>query len=207
MSPSDPAGPPSYKSSDMSPSEPSRPIHPMYVVDPETHTEALPYRPSHPTSLEKIYRRACCGSPGGILLWILGLLAAVIVPIVVLYARGNLSHNGAANATPVAAAETTTPSPSTLMSTVTDTAPASTPSQPSTTTSTFLTISTTTTTLTSISTDTSLTSTLDQENQNQYRHVPLAIVQRNKVLIKLAPGPRQTCNASRSAAKLTVALI
>ncbi|EHY57933.1 hypothetical protein ABEF92_001711 [Exophiala dermatitidis] len=155
MSPSNPAGPPSYKSSDMSPSEPTRQIHPMYVLDPETHTEALPYRPSHPTSLEKIYRRACCGSPGGILLWGLGLLAAIVVPIVVLYARGNLSHN-AANPGPVAAAETTTPTSSTLISTVTDTAPASTPTPPSTTTSTFLTISTTTTTLTSISTDTAV---------------------------------------------------
>ncbi|KEF60202.1 uncharacterized protein A1O9_05052 [Exophiala aquamarina CBS 119918] len=66
-----------------------QPTYPMYVVDPETRTMALPGRPSRPNKLEKLYRTACCGSAAGILLWILALLMVVFVPVGVILARNN----------------------------------------------------------------------------------------------------------------------
>ncbi|EXJ64683.1 hypothetical protein A1O7_01021 [Cladophialophora yegresii CBS 114405] len=68
-------------------------MHNMYVVDPETNTSALPYR-THNEKLERLYRRACCGSVAGVLLWIVLLLVAIFVPIGVLVATGQLgSHS------------------------------------------------------------------------------------------------------------------
>jgi len=68
-----------------------QPTYPMYVVDPETHTTALPGRPSRPNKLEGLYRTACCGSVAGIILWILALLMIVFVPVVVLLNRHNVT--------------------------------------------------------------------------------------------------------------------
>ncbi|EXJ95396.1 hypothetical protein A1O1_00517, partial [Capronia coronata CBS 617.96] len=116
------SAPPSYKSPEM-PTETSRPLQPMYIIDPETNTTALPYRPGHSSSLEKLYRRACCGSPAGLLLWILGLLVAIVVPIAVLYARGRLSHDPKpmaaeleSSASPISLVSVTLPEPSTTIS-------------------------------------------------------------------------------------------
>ncbi|KIW72818.1 hypothetical protein PV04_00988 [Phialophora macrospora] len=67
-------------------------MHNTYIVDPETNTSALPYRPRD-EKLEKLYRRACCGSVAGILLWTVLLLVAIFVPIGVLFAKGQLGSN------------------------------------------------------------------------------------------------------------------
>ncbi|KAJ9608797.1 hypothetical protein H2200_006568 [Cladophialophora chaetospira] len=64
-------------------------MQPMYIVDPETNTSPLPYRP-YGSKVEKVYRRYCCGSIAGILLWIVLLLVCIFVPLGVLIASGKL---------------------------------------------------------------------------------------------------------------------
>ena len=56
-------------------------------VDPTTNTERLPYRPAPRGKLEKAYRRWCCGSIIGLILWILGAVCLITVPIVVVVLR------------------------------------------------------------------------------------------------------------------------
>ena len=77
-------------------------MQPMYVMDPETNTAALPYR-SNVSKLEKTYRTACCGSIAGILLWIFLVLTAIFVPIGLLAASGKFSHSNELSTTTISA--------------------------------------------------------------------------------------------------------
>ncbi|OCT44149.1 hypothetical protein CLCR_00701 [Cladophialophora carrionii] len=88
----------------------------MYVVDPETNTPALPYR-TRDEKLEKLYRRACCGSVAGILLWIALLLVAIFVPIGVLLAKGQLGSHSPQQLEPAPSTLTSWVFPSTASST------------------------------------------------------------------------------------------
>ncbi|ETI28633.1 hypothetical protein G647_01084 [Cladophialophora carrionii CBS 160.54] len=91
-------------------------MHNMYVVDPETNTSALPYRTRN-EKLEKLYRRACCGSVAGILLWIVLLLVAIFVPIGVLLAKGQLGSHSPQQLEPAPSTLTSWVFPSTASST------------------------------------------------------------------------------------------
>ncbi|KAI1623819.1 hypothetical protein EDD37DRAFT_682032 [Exophiala viscosa] len=86
------------------------------LVDPETHTEALPYRPHRSGGLQKFYRTACCGSIVGILLWVFALLFAIFVPIGALLARGQL-HSSGLNTASTSMSTLTTTSTTTAVST------------------------------------------------------------------------------------------
>jgi len=67
-----------------------------YVNDPTTGSAALPARPRAPTAMDKLYRTICCGSPVGVCMWVLGVIAVFGAVIAYAIIRANvrmeLSH-------------------------------------------------------------------------------------------------------------------